>query len=52
MVDLFHIPYGAMLAVAGSDLMTSRPNVARWWKDITARPSWLAVADGVKSTAI
>ncbi|KAK0500087.1 glutathione S-transferase [Armillaria luteobubalina] len=49
LADLFHIPWGVLLAVAGSDIMESKSNVARWWKDITARPSWAAVKDGVNS---
>ncbi|KAG1831940.1 glutathione S-transferase [Suillus subalutaceus] len=24
----------------------SRPNLSRWWKDISSRPAWLAVKDG------
>jgi len=53
MVDLFHIPYGNLLPTVGSDVLTSDrfPNVARWWKDITSRPSWLAVRDLITSTA-
>ncbi|EDR09231.1 uncharacterized protein LACBIDRAFT_296671 [Laccaria bicolor S238N-H82] len=50
LADLFHIPYGAMLAAAGSNILDTKPNVARWWKDITSRSSWIAVEDGVKST--
>ncbi|CCM05619.1 uncharacterized protein FIBRA_07848 [Fibroporia radiculosa] len=48
LADLFHIPYGAMLGVMGIDVLESgtRPNVARWWKDITSRPSWQAVKNG------
>ncbi|KAK0223577.1 glutathione S-transferase [Armillaria fumosa] len=49
LADLFHIPWGVLLGVAGSDIMESKPNVARWWKDITSRPSWAAVKDGVNS---
>lgn len=49
LADLFHIPWGVLLAVGGSDIMESKPNVARWWKDITSRPSWAAVKDGVNS---
>ena len=30
LADLFHLPYGTMLGVAGSDIMTSKPNVARY----------------------
>ncbi|KAG6906024.1 hypothetical protein DXG01_016252 [Tephrocybe rancida] len=50
LVDLFHIPYGAMLEVAGSNIMYSKPNVARWFKDLTSRPSWDAIKDLIKST--
>ncbi|KAK0469403.1 glutathione S-transferase [Desarmillaria tabescens] len=49
LADLFHIPWGVLLVVAGSDIMESKPNVARWWKDITSRLSWAAVKDGVNS---
>jgi len=51
MADIFHIPYGALLARTGSDAMTRSPSVARWWKEITSRPSWTAMADGIVSTA-
>ncbi|KAJ7675219.1 glutathione S-transferase [Mycena rosella] len=52
LADLFHIPYGSMLAMAGSDLLTTKgPNVTRWWNDISTRPSWEAVKGGVKSTS-
>ncbi|KAM6497623.1 Glutathione S-transferase, C-terminal-like protein [Amanita muscaria] len=54
LADLFHLPYGAKLFhadVGAGDLIDSRPNVKRWWNDITSRESWQAVKDGVKSTA-
>ncbi|KAF5327410.1 hypothetical protein D9619_003957 [Psilocybe cf. subviscida] len=51
LADLFHLPYASMLPLAGSNLMDRKPNVARWYKDISSRPSWLAVRDGIKSTA-
>ncbi|KAI0725085.1 glutathione transferase [Fomitopsis betulina] len=47
--DLFHLTYGSMLAPLGINALedaSKRPNVARWWKDITSRPSWAAVKDG------
>ncbi|PPQ66676.1 hypothetical protein CVT24_008829 [Panaeolus cyanescens] len=47
--DLFHLPYGSMLSAAGSDIMESKPNVKRWFHDISSRPSWMAVKDGVKT---
>ncbi|EMD32727.1 hypothetical protein CERSUDRAFT_161212 [Gelatoporia subvermispora B] len=48
LADLFHLPYGSMLKVQGYDYLEdeSRPNVVRWWKDITSRASWQAVKDG------
>ncbi|KAH9481051.1 Glutathione S-transferase [Psilocybe cubensis] len=50
LADLYHIPYGALLPKAGSAGLDveKRPNVARWWRDITSRPSWQAVKDGIK----
>ncbi|EIW77399.1 glutathione S-transferase [Coniophora puteana RWD-64-598 SS2] len=47
LADIFHLPYGQLLVKVGrDDLFESRPNVARWWKEISTRPSWLAVKDG------
>ncbi|KAF9809006.1 hypothetical protein IEO21_07631 [Rhodonia placenta] len=48
LADLFHLSYGAMLSVIGINVLETdkRPNVARWWKDITSRPAWQAVKDG------
>ncbi|KAI0092235.1 glutathione transferase [Irpex rosettiformis] len=45
--DLFHLPYGAVVSAAGFDIFneTKRPNLARWWKDISSRESWQAVKD-------
>ncbi|KAJ7706347.1 glutathione S-transferase [Mycena rosella] len=52
LADLFHLPYADMVTNRlKSDVMTTRPNVARWLQDISSRPSWLAVKDGVESTA-
>ncbi|KAG6826744.1 hypothetical protein H0H92_014617 [Tricholoma furcatifolium] len=51
LADLFHLPYGTMLSVAGSDIMTTKSNVARWFKELTSRESWLAVEGEIKSTA-
>ncbi|KAJ3996059.1 glutathione S-transferase [Lentinula boryana] len=50
LVDLYHLPYGEMLCSVEIDvLMTKSPNVSRWWADISSRPSWLAIRDGVPS---
>ncbi|EAU83309.1 glutathione S-transferase [Coprinopsis cinerea okayama7 len=51
LADLFHLPYGVLLSTAGSEIMQSKPNVARWFNEMQARPSWKAVKDGVSSTA-
>ncbi|KAG6901436.1 hypothetical protein C0995_012066 [Termitomyces sp. Mi166 len=52
LVDLFHLPEGWLLEAAGSRIMydEKRPNVVRWWRDITSRESWQAVKDGVGSS--
>ncbi|KAK1222837.1 hypothetical protein PQX77_014259 [Marasmius sp. AFHP31] len=48
LADLFHLPYGTLLATAGSDIMSKQgPNVTRWWNDISSRPSWKAVSAGI-----
>ncbi|GJP33215.1 hypothetical protein CLOM_g17771 [Closterium sp. NIES-68] len=45
LADLSHLPYTAMLWVSGdSDLITSRPNVNKWWERITSRPSWKKIS--------
>ncbi|KAF5365652.1 hypothetical protein D9758_003163 [Tetrapyrgos nigripes] len=42
--DLFHLPFGtAITEGAGYEGLLKRPNVARWWKDISSRPTWQAV---------
>lgn len=47
LADLFHLPYGAVILDIGLDEFSSRPNVARWWKDISSRASWEAVKGGI-----
>ncbi|KAJ7120174.1 thioredoxin-like protein [Mycena epipterygia] len=39
-----------LVAATGSDVMTRRPNVARWYNELVSRPSWLACKDEVKTT--
>ncbi|KAG1879826.1 glutathione S-transferase [Suillus subluteus] len=48
LADLAHLPYGtAFYGPAGfAEVFESRPNLSRWWKDISSRPAWLAVKDG------
>ncbi|KAJ7927241.1 glutathione S-transferase [Mycena leptocephala] len=56
LADLFHVSFGCLLGPAGCDLLTSttRPNVVRWWTDVTSRPSLAHLKDGatINSTAI
>jgi len=48
LADLFHLPYGDIVFnKLGYGNLGKRPNVKRWWDDITSRPTWLAVKDGV-----
>ncbi|CAO3683356.1 unnamed protein product [Umbelopsis vinacea] len=45
LADVVHLPYGHYAVQAGlEDVFNSpsRPNVARWWKNITSEPSWKA----------
>ncbi|KAJ6607570.1 glutathione S-transferase [Mycena sp. CBHHK59/15] len=52
LADLYHLPYAEMITNRlKSDVITARPNVARWFQDISTRPSWIAVKDSVNSTA-
>ncbi|KAJ7039333.1 glutathione S-transferase-like protein [Mycena alexandri] len=42
LVDLFHLYYARTFRDANIDLMKSRgPNLARWWKDLVERPTWV-----------
>ncbi|KAG8910841.1 hypothetical protein FRC02_006984 [Tulasnella sp. 418] len=46
--DLFHLPQGSLLeCFKGTEYKLlsdpSRPNVARWWQDISSRETWKAV---------
>ncbi|KAF7349023.1 hypothetical protein MVEN_01423600 [Mycena venus] len=52
LADLFHLPYGPFVALGENDVMTRRPNVARWYSELISRPSWLAYVNGVKTTTV
>jgi len=48
LADLFHLPNGSLVferLKLGS--LEKRPNIQRWWKDISSRPSWQEVKDWV-----
>ncbi|KAF7343258.1 Glutathione S-transferase [Mycena venus] len=50
LADLFHLPHAPIIETrAKSDIMTRKPHVARWYKELISRPSWRAFEDGVKS---
>ena len=39
-----HIPNGHIIdQYLGLDCLRKKPNVARWWAEISSRPSWEAV---------
>ncbi|KAG8681587.1 hypothetical protein FRC11_000937, partial [Ceratobasidium sp. 423] len=42
LADLFHLPHGAMVNQVDASIMGSRPNVKRWWDEISSRPAWKA----------
>ncbi|KAJ7633331.1 thioredoxin-like protein [Mycena polygramma] len=50
LVDLFHLPYGPLVASGESDIFSRRRNVSRWYNELVARPSWLAYEEGVTTT--
>ncbi|KIK60435.1 hypothetical protein GYMLUDRAFT_43750 [Collybiopsis luxurians FD-317 M1] len=48
LVDLYHLPYGEMLSNSRINVMfTIGPNVSRWWTEISSRPAWLAIKNGI-----
>ncbi|KAM6490634.1 glutathione S-transferase [Amanita muscaria] len=51
LADLFHLPFATMLVDhGGSDVIEKRPNVKRWFDDMSSRASWRAVKADVKGT--
>lgn len=53
LADLYHLPLGQKIIDAGygASLMDDkrRPNVARWWKSLSSRPSWQGVLKDVET---
>ncbi|KAJ7624258.1 glutathione S-transferase, partial [Mycena polygramma] len=47
LADIFHLPYGPLVASGDPEIFQRRPNVARWYNELVARPSWLAFEGGV-----
>jgi len=53
LADFYHIPFGVMLGEkADCNIMETRPNVARWFKEISSRPSWQVVKNGIKAEKV
>ncbi|KAG6873504.1 hypothetical protein C0995_014772 [Termitomyces sp. Mi166 len=50
LADLFHLPFALALFQIEINIIDTKPNVARWYKDISSRPAWQSVANGIKST--
>ncbi|CAE6452734.1 unnamed protein product [Rhizoctonia solani] len=40
LADLFHLPYGKIVYDLEPQLYSKRPNLKRWWGEISALPSW------------
>ncbi|KAF9446472.1 glutathione S-transferase [Macrolepiota fuliginosa MF-IS2] len=47
LADLYHLPVGNVLFMAGINVISERPNVARWYNNMASRPSWQKVKDGL-----
>ncbi|GJP32267.1 hypothetical protein CLOM_g16854 [Closterium sp. NIES-68] len=44
LADLTHLPYTELLPHAGAaELISSRPNMSKWWERISSRPAWKKV---------
>jgi len=48
LADLYHLSYGSMVKGLNPELFSSRPHVSKWFESLQARPSWVAVKDGVQ----
>ncbi|CAE6446539.1 unnamed protein product [Rhizoctonia solani] len=44
LADLFHLPYGSHVNQIDPTILGSKPNVKRWWDEISSRPSWKAAS--------
>ncbi|KAF9447991.1 glutathione S-transferase [Macrolepiota fuliginosa MF-IS2] len=45
LADLQHIPFGTLLPQAGFNFTQNRPNVARWFNELSSRKSWQKVKE-------
>jgi len=49
LADLYHLGGGSLLPKCGVNVIQDRPNVARWFDEVSNRPSWQKVKDGLSS---
>ncbi|XP_006456337.1 hypothetical protein AGABI2DRAFT_195499 [Agaricus bisporus var. bisporus H97] len=47
LADLYHIPVAVLLSYADIDITRGRPNVKRWFDEISSRPSWQKAKEGL-----
>ncbi|KAJ3571648.1 hypothetical protein NP233_g3615 [Leucocoprinus birnbaumii] len=49
LADIYHLPGGNLLPIMGINLLQddARPNVVRWWNEISKLESWQKVKDGL-----
>ncbi|KAG9000257.1 hypothetical protein FRB93_012797 [Tulasnella sp. JGI-2019a] len=45
LADLYCLPYGTLAEKVTPGVFDSTPNVSRWWKSISTRPSWKRVLE-------
>ncbi|KAG9035771.1 hypothetical protein FRB95_010539 [Tulasnella sp. JGI-2019a] len=48
LADLFCLPYGTIAEKVFPGIFDATPNVAKWWKSISSRPSWKRVLQEIK----
>ncbi|KZP20733.1 glutathione S-transferase [Athelia psychrophila] len=48
LADLFHLSYATLVQGINPEVFSSRPHVSKWLEGLQARPSWVAVKDGVQ----
>ncbi|KAJ3558435.1 hypothetical protein NP233_g11507 [Leucocoprinus birnbaumii] len=51
LADIQHLPYGTLLGEVNVNLIQERPNVSRWFTEISSRPSWQKVKDTLPGNA-
>jgi len=49
LADFYHLPVGLMLGKSGINVIESKPNVARWFKEISSRESWVSTEEEIKN---